>query len=318
MPGKIPFPFSAVLLLAVVPAVWGYLAAGRLSGAAPRRVVRAALVGAVLALPLTARGPGPVQLALGLLAGYLGIRLAALGAVWRDRGSVPSLAEAAAAATSIDDVLQPAPPDPARRLPRALALGLFGVAACVALLAAGAGVRLWRASRFADNLLVCLEVALGTMGINNLILAAAAAGGHSVAGLEDRPALSASLSEFWSARWNRLVGRNLHRGFFRPLCRRGYPRLGVAASFVASGVMHVVPVLAAMPLARAAGPAASVMGFFLLHAGLVLGERALGWHRAPPPGPGLAWARLRTLTVFVALSPLLLGPFADICGVHGR
>jgi hypothetical protein len=126
------------------------------------------------------------------------------------------------------------------------------------------------------------------------------------------------MSEFWSMRWNHLVGRNLHRAFFRPLCRRGRPRLGVLASFFASGVMHVVPVLAALAPAQALRPAAAVMGFFLLHGGLVLGERALGWQRAPAPGPALSWARLRTVTLFVLLTPLLLGPFADICGVHGR
>jgi hypothetical protein len=53
---------------------------------------------------------------------------------------------------------------------------------------------------------------------------------------------------------------------------------------------------------------------------LVLAERAAG---LDPPArdlrPGaLTLARVRTIVVFVLLTPLMLGPFADITGVHGR
>jgi len=65
-------------------------------------------------------------------------------------------------------------------------------------------------------------------------------------------------------------------------------------------------------------PMASVMGFFLLHGVLVLAEKRLGWHRAPQgPWPRLL-ARVRTIIVFAALSPLLIDPFACVTGVHGR
>lgn len=347
MLGKIPFPHSLLLALLVPPAAWAFL---RLAAPAGRRptalavavapagregrqggesvrvcsvlargytllALRALLAVGVAALPLVTSGPGPVQLTLGLLSGYLGIRFAALAA---REASRPTLASATLAAVTVRDLFEPVPPDPGRRAGRALAIGLGGAAACAALMVAGNELRLWRVSRLADDLLVYLEVAFGATGFNNLLIAGAALTGRSVAGLLVRPALSASLAEFWAARWNRLVGRNLDRGFFRPLCRAGHPRAGVVAAFTASGIMHVLPVLAAAPWSVAARPAAVVMGFFLLHGALVLAERALGWHRAPDSPAALARARLRTLLLFAALSPMLLGPFAEICGVHGR
>ncbi len=65
-------------------------------------------------------------------------------------------------------------------------------------------------------------------------------------------------------------------------------------------------------------PSVSVMGFFLLHAGLVLAEKRLGWHQEPERPWPLLLARIRTLVVFAALSPLLLDPFACVTHVHGR
>ena len=65
-------------------------------------------------------------------------------------------------------------------------------------------------------------------------------------------------------------------------------------------------------------PSVSVMGFFLLHGGLVLAEKRLGSHRAPQRPWLLLLARVRTLIVFAALSPLLMDPFACVTHVHGR
>jgi hypothetical protein len=305
------------LLLVALPVAYFYLRLppGALAPVWLRRALRAALVTLVVVQPLATQGPGPVQLVLGLLAGYLGIRIVALGAA---RARPRSLGAAARATLDPSDVLVPAPPDPARRLARAAELGVAGAVGCVALLWIGSLVRLWRFSPYLDDLYICLEVGVGSMGMNNLIIAAAAATGRSVVGLQQRPALSASLAELWAVRWNRLVGRNLDRGFFRPLSRRGHPQLGLLAAFAASGVMHLVPVFAATPYAAAVRPAASVALFFALQPPLILAERVLGWHRPPPPGPALTAARIRTAAIFVLLTPLLLGPFADICGVHGR
>jgi hypothetical protein len=220
---------------------------------------------------------------------------------------------------SLADLLRPVRRERRHDAGRALALGVAGVAACVALLVAGNAVRLWRWSPYLDGLLVCLEVAVGATGINNLLLfASSAARGRPIAGLQDRPALSASLGEFWAARWNHIVAANLDRGFFRPLARRRRPAAGVVAAFAASGVMHVLAVLAAAPLAVSLGPALQVFAFFLLHGALVLAERGLGLHRAPSAPRALFLARARTATLFVLLSPMMLGPFADVCHIHGR
>jgi hypothetical protein len=306
----IPFPFGPAVLVPALVAAWAYLAVGPWRRTVARRGARVASTAFVCALPLATRGPGPVQLALGLLVGYLAIRAAAVGASSGRAPAPPS------ALLGVDELLRPVPRDPRRTPGRTLVLGVFGVGACAALLVAGDAVRLWRWSRYADGLLVCLEVAVGCMGLNNLILAAA--GGRPIAGLQDRPALSVSLGQFWAARWNHFVAPNLDRGFFRPLARRRHPTAGVLAAFTASGVMHLLPILAAAPFVVSGLPALQVFVFFLLHGALVLAERAAGLHRAPASPRGRLLARLRTVTLFVLLSPMMLGPFADVCHVHGR
>jgi hypothetical protein len=302
----IRFPYSLAAFPLVLAAAWAYVAVGAWPSVFARRGARGALAALVCLLPLATFGPGPAQLALGLLAGYLAIRAVALGASHRP-ASLGAL-------LGVEELLRPVPPEARHARGRALALGAGGLAACVALLVAGNAWRLWRWSRYADDLLVCLEVAVGAMGMNSLILAAAG----PVSGLEDRPALSASLGEFWAARWNHLVAPNLDRGFFRPLARRRRASAGVLAAFAASGVMHVVPVLAAAPLVVALTPAVQVFAFFILHGALVLAERALGLNRPPSAPRALFLARTRTVTLFVLLSPMMLGPFADVCHVHGR
>jgi hypothetical protein len=304
----LPFPYGPAVLVLVLAAARAQVAVRAWRSPLARRGARVALAALACALPLATRGPGPVQLALGLLAGYFTIRAAALSATG-GRASFAALLD-------VGDLLRIVP-GAARRAPvRTLALGLVGVGACVALLIAGNALRLWRWSRYADALLVCLEVAVGTMGLNNLILAAAR--GRAIAGLQDRPALSASLAEFWAVRWNHLVAPNLERGFFRPLARRHHPTLGIIAAFTASAVMHLIPVLAAAPFAVSVLPAIQVGAFFLLHGLLVLGEHELGLARPPTSPRALFWARARTVTLFVLLSPMMLGPFADVCHVHGR
>jgi hypothetical protein len=82
------------------------------------------------------------------------------------------------------------------------------MAACVFLLWLGYVLSLWQASilgRLADDLLVLGEVAVGAAGIHHMLVGSAALLGHHVRGLQERPHRSASLSEFWGQRWNRLV-----------------------------------------------------------------------------------------------------------------
>lgn len=321
---KLPFPVSMVTLAAPLCAGWVYVRLEGVGGRALRVSARVAVITLLCVVPVLTGGPGPVQLTLGLLTGYLAIRTVAVTNWWRGQHQRPTGRQIAQALVSLGDVLRPVPPrplsSPAGSAATALTVGAAGVVACAALLAVGLRIRLWESSRYLDALLVCLEVGVGVMGINHLIIGFAALQGRSVSGIQNRPMLSVSLGDLWARRWNHLVENNLARAFFRPLCRRGAPALGVLATFAASGVMHVLPVLASGPAALTLRPAAQVMGFFLIHGGLVLAERAAGLDApARDASPrAVTLARVRTVVLFVLLTPLLLGPFADITGVHGR
>jgi hypothetical protein len=259
---------------------------------------------------------------LGLVAGYLGIRMVALS---RQNGRVEQSYEADAARTVLALIVPAdlfvATATPRRRPVLATAFGLAGVAGCILMLIGGNDWRLWQKSlafRFLDDQLVLLEVAVGAAGIHYLITGIAGLCGRSVEGFQNHPLRSASLAEFWARRWNRMVQVNLKRGFFHPYVRAGRPELGVLAAFMASGVLHVMAVEGAGPPSLIALPSVSVMGFFLLHAGLVLTERRLGWAQAPERPWPLLLARVRTILMFAAIAPLLLDPFACVTHVHGR
>lgn len=267
--------------------------------------------------PLATTGPGPAQLTVGLLVGFLGIRMAALGERWRSTSLPPSPGRVLRAMVLPDDLMARAPR--AQQAPALLLVtGILLAAVCLALLVAGNAVRLWTWSRAADDLLVLLEVAVGAEGIHLMIVGGAGLFGRSVAGLQEHPLLSSSLGQFWARRWNHLVQSNLDRGFFRPYARRRSFAAGTVAAFGASAVMHVIAVFDPVHLAASAGPSAAVAGFFLLHGGLVIAERRLGLHHQPHGRTRLLLARVRTLALFALLSPLLLDPFANLVHVHGR
>ena len=313
----IPFPFSLLVLPSAAVLGVFYVTAGRATSRRGRTFARVSILALTWACPLATRGPGPIQLALGLLVGYLGVRMVALGERWRARRPAPAWREIFAAMLAPDALMLPALL-PVTRPGRLLLGGVARVAACAALLVLGNRIRLWHWSRGADDLLVLVEVAVGTTGIHQLVVGGAGLVGRSVGGLQDHPLLSGSLREFWARRWNRLVQDNLNRGFFRPYGRRRRWALGTMMAFGASGIMHVIAVLDPERATLTMGPATAVMGFFLIHAGLVLAERRLGWHRRPHHPTALWWARARTMGLFVLLSPLLLDPFANVAHVHGR
>lgn len=315
----IDFPFSLLSLPLAVAAGVGYVTLANVPSAGARRAGRGALLLAVWCAPLLTRGPGPAQLTLGLLVGFLGIRMVALGARWGKAPRLPSSPRIALAMIVPEELLVARPAHhSAVSAGLTMARGVLGAVVCVGLLIIGNRLRLWRFSRLGDDLLVFVEVAVGAGGIHDLIVGVAAACGHQVLGLQERPHLSSSLTQFWGRRWNRLVQGNLDRAFFRPHARRRSFAKGTLLAFAASGVMHVVAVLDAGSPAVTLGPASAVMGFFLLHAGLVLAERAEGTAHRVQRGRALAAARARTLLLFALLSPLLLDPFASVANVHGR
>jgi hypothetical protein len=311
------FPLSFLLLPLVVGLGVGYVHAAQLVDRRLRVAVRVAILSATCAVPLVTQGPGPAQLILGLLVGYLGIRMVALSQ--RRADEVRGKSVVLDLITPVG-VFRPAS-QPLRRPVLVILAGCAAIATCVLLLVLGNAWRLWQGSRLGhllDDQLVALEVAVGMAGVHGLIVGVAQLFGHSVHGLLDQPFRSTSLTEFWGRRWNRMVHINLATGFFRPLARRGLPTWGLFAAFAASGVFHALAVLGAGPLRVVALPCAYVLWSFLGHGLAVLIEQALGWHHrsAHPRAQAMAWAR--TLFLFLALSPGLLEPLAAAANVHGR
>ena len=311
--------YPASLLVLPVAAFLGviYVSATRARQPALRHGGRIAALTVTWILPLATTGPGPAELILGLLVGFLGIRMVALGERWRSASLPPTPGRVLRAMVLPGELMASAPREH-RRPALLLVTGMALASACVALLVAGNIVRLWTWSRAADDLLVLLEVAVGAEGIHLMIVGGAGLLGRSVAGLQERPLLSSSLGQFWARRWNHLVQSNLDRGFFRPYARRRAFATGTVAAFGASAVMHVIAVFDPSHLAVSLGPSAAVAAFFLVHGGLVIAERRLGLHHQPHTGPRLLLARVRTLALFALLSPLLLDPFANLVHVHGR
>lgn len=316
----IPFPASLLLLPAVVLLGVIYVTLGSCCERV-RILGRAIVLGVTWSAPLFTAGPGPAKLTLGLLVGFGGIRMVALGERWRTPRHAPSVGRILVAMVSLEELFARVPGTRARSRRISLATatgGLIGVAICIGLVFAGSRWQIWRVSRLGDDVLVLVEVAIGAAGIHRLIVGAAGLAGRNVAGLQDHPLRSASLAEFWGRRWNRLVQSNLNRAFFRPRSRLRSPRRGILAAFTASGIMHAIAVADAAHPRETWLPALAVMAFFWLHAAGILGERWMNAHHAPPhPLPRLL-ARVRTAVLFALLSPLLLEPFAAVVHLHGR
>jgi Membrane bound O-acyl transferase family len=321
-PVMLLFPTSLFLVPITVALGVVYVTAARLQASRLRTGIRLGVLMCTCIAPALTRGPGPAQLMLGLVGGYLGIRMVALSRQGKALPQTPGKSATRVVLELIvpDDLFVPT--SLARPAPLlALALAIACIAACLLMLIGGNDWRLWQTSlagRFLDDQLVLLEIAVGAAGVHYLVIACAGMCGRSVVGFQNQPLLSASLAEFWARRWNRMVQGNLKRGFFQPQVRSGRPELGVLAAFTASGVLHVMAVIGAGPPSLIALPSLSVMGFFLLHAGLVLVEKRLGWDRIPQRPWSLLAARVRTIVVFIALSPLLIDPFACVTHVHGR
>ncbi len=115
------------------------------------------------------------------------------------------------------------------------------------------------------------------------------------------PLLARSLSEFWSRRWNIGFSEMIALVVHRPVRRNAGEHVALAASFLASGLLHElaisVPVRAGYGLPTA---------YFLLHGALVGVERRMERRMARKKGraPGQIW----TLFWLIAPLPLLFHP----------
>jgi hypothetical protein len=124
--------------------------------------------------------------------------------------------------------------------------------------------------------------------------------------LSHYPLLAGSVAEFWSARWNRVVGKVLRDRVFSPLAHRG-PALAIWATFFVSAAFHAY--LAGVVL-LAWLPALSAAAFFLLQPPLLAIERTLRLRRRPRILRH-AW----TLGAILLLSPLFIEPVLRMLGL---
>jgi hypothetical protein len=119
------------------------------------------------------------------------------------------------------------------------------------------------------------------------------------------PVASLSVGELWGVRWARPVSAWLRETCFRPLARRGHPRLGLLLGFGVSAIGHAYPVFVALDLPMAA----MMLAFFLVQGVFVILETRLGVSRWSRPA-----RRGWTVTIMIASSPLFVEPALRVLG----
>ena len=129
--------------------------------------------------------------------------------------------------------------------------------------------------------------------------------GAEVPPLHDAPYKARSLREFWSVRWNKLVGRWLREHCYAPLARRGYERLALTASFAASAAIHLYIVSVLLDVRWGF----TMATLFLCQVPLLFAEDALGIRRR-----STIVGRIWTLGALILLSPLFTEPALLIFG----
>ncbi|MBI2897296.1 MAG: hypothetical protein HYY06_27305 [Deltaproteobacteria bacterium] len=191
---------------------------------------------------------------------------------------------------------------------RAMAfLALHGALAAAGIVAVQRAAELDGAARLAARSIGgALGIYCATSAAACLITASYRLGGIAVGTMHDAPILSRSLAEFWGQRWNRPVHAWLRQFFFVALARRGRPRLGVLAAFVASALIHAWIVLVPVGLAGAG----MMLAFFGLQGLLVLVEDRLAVRRWSALA-GRAW----TVGALALSAPLFLVPFLVALGL---
>ena len=273
---------------------------------------------------LSAR-PGPAKLAFLIAVSLLPWpAFVAAPVVWR---SVFAIGAFWCVVRSADFVLEPAPASFARRLvhlvaiidtrlvqrighavPARLWLLLAGTlsAFILAVFAVRAADALegnaYYALRWSAGIVLVLA---GFEALTAVFRIATALLGYYAPRLSHYPLLARSIAEFWSARWNRVVGKVLRDRVFTPLAHRG-AALAVWATFLASAAFHAY--LVGIVLLRWA-PALAAAAFFLLQPLLLLLERALRIRRRPRLLRH-AW----TLGVLLLAAPLFIEPVLLMLG----
>jgi hypothetical protein len=197
-----------------------------------------------------------------------------------------------------------APALDASALVRALGFGaLAAVSAWISLdLAASIAGPLRQLVRWGGGVVFAYALVDGAYAAITLLFRAM---GVIVYELHRAPILARTLREFWGERWARTVSLLLFARTFKPLARRGMPRLGLLASFAASALLHALVILPAL-----GWEAAALWGsYFLAQGALVLVELALGVARWPR-----ALAHAWVATVMLATSPIFVEPLLRLMG----
>jgi hypothetical protein len=127
--------------------------------------------------------------------------------------------------------------------------------------------------------------------------------GFAPPALHRDPILSRTVREFWGFRWNRIISGWLDVRVYRPLARRGRVKLGMAAAFVVSALIHFY--VAYPPL----GPRWALIwaSYFLLQGVVALIEGPLGVSRWRPV-VAHAW----TIAWMTVTSPIMSEAFLRV------
>jgi hypothetical protein len=146
---------------------------------------------------------------------------------------------------------------------------------------------------------IILLYALGQF-VKDLVHFCLLASGAAMRPVHETPIAARSLRDFWGKRWNRPVSAWLHRFVFLPLARQHRPDLGLFCAYLVSGAVHAW----VAGVALGAFAAFEMVVFFGLQGVFILAEDRLHVHAWPVP-----LARAWTLTILLATSPLIIGPY---------
>ncbi|MCA9596162.1 MAG: hypothetical protein KC776_22765 [Myxococcales bacterium] len=138
---------------------------------------------------------------------------------------------------------------------------------------------------------------------NALTVGVLAAGGLRVPTQHRSPIRAHTVRQFWGEHWNLNVQAWFRRHAFLPLARRGHARLGVAAGFVTSALLHFYLVAAPIGV-RWALPMA---GFFLAQGLIAVGETRVQVARWPR-----AAQHVWTVCAVLGCSPLFVEPMLRV------
>ena len=299
-------PGSTGVIVALVAALAAVLLAGLLVvRMRPRRLARAAawalVIGAVVfAERVTADEPPGVRM-LAVIGLLLYSMKAVVGVESTSRLSPLRWLAFAALWPGMRPALFANVPSAARPGAGALiAKGLVRIAIGVAFLVAGRVVWSTTGSLYGATALVLPGISLILhFGVFNI-----AAGGWRVAGVDAdslfrAPLLSTTLREFWGRRWNLAFSEMTASGVYRPVSAIAGKKTGIAAAFLASGLLHELAI--SVPVKAGFG---LPLLYFAIHAVAMLVEPRLGLEKRP--WLGRAWT---TAWLLLPLPILFHPPF---------